>query len=309
MSTEPAATSLTSVIHRSGYPAIAPTRPELSQAGRTVLIVGGGTNIGKAIAENFVRAAATTVIIIGRRENVLQEAVAELEAVAQSAGSPTKVLSRAVDATATAQVDALWAELAGRGLTVDVLVLNSVKFSSEHTLLGMGTPEVWSHFEANVKAPLYMAELFSKQPGEKPRFLQFVSTAAINMSSDPLVAVRPIYTLTKLASTYAFSLIADTVQSDKMLVISFHPGLLYSSVWKDAGVPEDAPFFDSPSLPGQFSVWAASEEARFLHGRFVFTAWDVVELAGPEFAKKFAADPDYLRPGIIGLSHGGHPAE
>lgn len=32
------------------------------------------------------------------------------------------------------------------------------------------------------------------------------------------------------------------------------------------------------SLPASFMVWAASKEARFLSGKFVWTNWDVDEL-------------------------------
>lgn len=32
------------------------------------------------------------------------------------------------------------------------------------------------------------------------------------------------------------------------------------------------------SLPASFSVWLASEEARFLKGKFLWTNWDVDEL-------------------------------
>lgn len=33
-------------------------------------------------------------------------------------------------------------------------------------------------------------------------------------------------------------------------------------------------------LPGQFYVWLASPEARFLKGKFVWTNWDAQELLG-----------------------------
>lgn len=35
-------TNVTSKTHRTVYPSISPERPELSQAGRTILIPGGG---------------------------------------------------------------------------------------------------------------------------------------------------------------------------------------------------------------------------------------------------------------------------
>jgi hypothetical protein len=31
--------------------------------------------------------------------------------------------------------------------------------------------------------------------------------------------------------------------------------------------------FNTDDLPGAFAVWAASKEAEFLHGRYVFASW------------------------------------
>jgi hypothetical protein len=36
--------------------------------------------------------------------------------------------------------------------------------------------------------------------------------------------------------------------------------------------------FSSAELPGQFYVWLASSEARFLSGKFVWANWDAEEL-------------------------------
>jgi hypothetical protein len=57
----------------------------------------------------------------------------------------------------------------------------------------------------------------------------------------------------------------------------------------------------SADLPGHFAVWAASEQAEFLHGRFVWSAWDVDELATGEIRQRIADDPNYLKVGVIGL--------
>jgi NADPH:quinone reductase-like Zn-dependent oxidoreductase len=57
-------TEVTKTVHRDVYPAISPSRPELNQAGRVVLVTGGGTGVGHSVARAFVRAAADTVIII-----------------------------------------------------------------------------------------------------------------------------------------------------------------------------------------------------------------------------------------------------
>jgi NADPH:quinone reductase-like Zn-dependent oxidoreductase len=61
---ESISTNFTSTIHSKPYPAISPIKPALNQSGKTVLITGGGTGIGRAIAHNFVLASAATVSTI-----------------------------------------------------------------------------------------------------------------------------------------------------------------------------------------------------------------------------------------------------
>jgi NAD(P)-dependent dehydrogenase (short-subunit alcohol dehydrogenase family) len=55
-------------------------------AGKRILITGGGTGLGKELARQFV-AQGASVHICGRREAVLQGAVAELQTSAQHGGS------------------------------------------------------------------------------------------------------------------------------------------------------------------------------------------------------------------------------
>ncbi|HEV7575251.1 MAG TPA: SDR family oxidoreductase [Caldimonas sp.] len=54
--------------------------------GKRILITGGGTGLGKELARHFV-AHGASVHICGRREGVLKEAVAELQAAAAHGGS------------------------------------------------------------------------------------------------------------------------------------------------------------------------------------------------------------------------------
>ncbi|KAJ4369599.1 hypothetical protein N0V83_005361 [Neocucurbitaria cava] len=299
-------TNVTTTVHQEPYPAISPTRPELSQAGKTILITGGGTNIGLAIATAFIKASAATVIIVGRRAEVLESARSQLEEVSKAAGTDAKIIARACDVVNLADVDALWKNLADQGIVVDVYVANAAKFTEPKALLQLGAEEVWSQVETNVKAPLVFAEKFYAQPGgKKQKYIINVSTVSIHATENPEVAARPAYTLSKLSGTLLFQLLAQDHPHEDMQIISFHPGLIYNELWKAYGV--DPKLFDSnvtDDLPGEFAVWAASKQAAFLHGRYVWCSWDVEELATGENRKRLDEDFYFLRASISGLSNG-----
>ncbi|KAL8367201.1 hypothetical protein RB599_010279 [Gaeumannomyces hyphopodioides] len=302
-------TDVTKTVHTASYPAISSLRPELSQEGRTVLITGGGTGCGLAIAKAFVAARAARVVILGRREGVLSSAHKELEDEARRLSSPAVIVHRIFDVTNEDDVEKLWAD-AEVGF-VDVFVSNAARFQTEaKPLVELGYKEVWSSFEANVRGPLHMAEKFQKQkaPAGKqnaPKSLVNVSTAAIHMfdkSVSTFSVSVPSYGLSKNAGTLALQLVAADVEPAQLQVVSFHPGTVHTEVFqRDIGVgPRDLPF-DDAELSGSFAVWAASPEARFLHGRFVWASWDVEELATGPVRKRMEEDHDFLRVGVVGL--------
>jgi hypothetical protein len=57
----------------------------------------------------------------------------------------------------------------------------------------------------------------------------------------------------------------------------------------------------SEDLPGSFAVWAASPEAAFLHGRFVWAAWDVEELKSGPLREKLENDETFLKITVKGV--------
>lgn len=162
-------TNVTKTVHKGVYPAVSPSRPELNQAGKVVLITGGGTGVGFNIAEAFVRASADTVIIISRRTEVLEKAASNLAKLATTVGTSTKILTRSVDVLDFAQVNALWEYLAAQGIFVDVLVANVGLASDPKSLSELGADGVWSFFDINVKAPIYFSEKFTSQAGDKKK--------------------------------------------------------------------------------------------------------------------------------------------
>lgn len=163
------ATNVTKTVHTEPYPAISPSRPELSQAGKVVLVTGGGTGVGFNIAKAFVHASADTVIIIGRRADVLAKTASDLRQEAISVGTSTKIIDRSVDVLDSVQTDEFWDYLATQGIAVDVLVANVGKSSVSKSLIQLGAARVWEDFEINVKSPLFWTEKFYNQGEDKKK--------------------------------------------------------------------------------------------------------------------------------------------
>jgi short-subunit dehydrogenase len=149
-------------LHHAEYPAISPLRPELSKAGKTVLIAGGSTGIGFAIARAFVRAKAARVILLGRREAVVKESAAKLAAEVVDKAATT-VVPLVCDVVNLAESAKLWDSLKKDGIFVDVLVLNAATFGEPKPILEAGLASVWGAFEVNVRMLLDFAERFYKQ--------------------------------------------------------------------------------------------------------------------------------------------------
>ena len=90
-------------------------RPDLLRSKRA-LITGGGTGLGKGMAQRFLELGAT-VHICGRRQEVLEQTAAELSAHGTIHAIPCDV--RSLDAVET-MIDSIWAEA-----PLDVLVNNA----------------------------------------------------------------------------------------------------------------------------------------------------------------------------------------
>ncbi|GAA4315904.1 SDR family NAD(P)-dependent oxidoreductase [Actinomadura luteofluorescens] len=130
---------------------------------RTIVVSGGGTGIGRAVAARFA-ADGDRVVVIGRRAEVLEKAAGEIGGTALPAdlGDP-------------AEVERVRTELAERFGSVDVLVNNAGGNADNHGRPA-GVAERWtSNFRINV--------LTSVLPTEALRDLLNPSGAVVFVSS------------------------------------------------------------------------------------------------------------------------------
>jgi NADP-dependent 3-hydroxy acid dehydrogenase YdfG len=110
--------SYTKTIRRSVYPAIDPSNPANSVAGKVVDVTGGGAGIGKDTAKAFAKAGAKAIAILGRRENLILEAKKELESTTSA-----KILAFETDVLDEAAANAAFEATAKEAGPIDVGML------------------------------------------------------------------------------------------------------------------------------------------------------------------------------------------
>ncbi|KAJ4856685.1 short chain dehydrogenase domain-containing protein [Trichoderma breve] len=297
-------------IRKAAYPTIDPKRPENSQAGRTVLITGGHSGIGYAISKAFIVANAKRIIIFGRRADVLESAGEKLTAEAKELGSPTVVDTRSGDIANPASVKKLFSGLKADGIILDVLVLNAATGGTSKKMVDMPLDEFWGDYHINVRSTFDLIQQFYHQESEGPKYVVNLSTLIAYVWH---LSGKPSYGLTKNASLGIAQQFAQEHTAEELQIISFHPGAVLTPMSRADGFDESSPInWDNAkvqlltrreeNLPAALSVWAATPAAAFLHGRFIWSNWDVDELRSGEAAKLIDSDPNYLRIGISGLT-------
>lgn len=126
--------------HNDTYNAIHPTRPELSQAGKTVIITGAGTGIGRELVDAFAQADARTIHILGRTKETLEET----KGLAGKGYPNVKVIVHVADVV---DEPAMKKAAAAVG-SWDVIVANAGYIPSPELIENSDADEWWKTFEA-----------------------------------------------------------------------------------------------------------------------------------------------------------------
>jgi uncharacterized oxidoreductase len=159
--------------------------------GNTILITGGATGIGFALAETLVN-SGNEVIICGRREAKLKEAKQKLP----------QIQTKVCDVSAEKEREALFIWVKDNYPDLNVLINNAG--IQRMVNLKKGTKELCdgeNEIETNIVAPIFLSAYFI------PWFLKKKEAAIINVSSGlgfVPIAAMPVYCATK-AAVHSFS--------------------------------------------------------------------------------------------------------
>ncbi|OPH54841.1 short-chain dehydrogenase [Paenibacillus ferrarius] len=157
-------------------------------SGNTILITGGGSGIGLAFAERFIK-AGNKVIITGRRENVLQNAKEAFPSL----------ITHVSDLDIESERVALFDWVTANYPEINVLV-NNAGIQQRFNVLKTDANSNWNYFSkeiaTNLEAPIHLSMLFSSLFASKEE------AAIINVTSGLAFtpfAIAPIYSATKAA--------------------------------------------------------------------------------------------------------------
>ncbi|KAK9416778.1 hypothetical protein SUNI508_09476 [Seiridium unicorne] len=208
---------------------------------------GGGTGIGKAVAIAFAQAGAKSVPILGRRLDPLETASCEISA----ANNNVIVIKQQADLTNLEQTQ--------RSLQA---------ISEQADLFGYEGETLKWGLDLNLLTAFDCVQAFV--PLAAPGTKLFAITSGIGHLSPIPGMVNYAVGKAVLTKIMAYLQAENPNPHD----VNIQPGVVHTEINENNDVVGQ----DEPGLPGAFSVWLASPEAKFLKGEYAWVNWDVEEL-------------------------------
>jgi len=223
--------------------------------GRTVLLTGGGTGIGRALARELAE-KGNTVAVCGRRLDLLEETAAASDAI----------FPYRCDLTSSEDITGLIDRIAQDGHRIDTLISNAAILSFDSLAGGLDLAEAKRIIDANLFGPIELTQrmLDTLRKAKDPAIIIVGSPAGLG----PL-ANTPIYSSSK-AGLHAYTLCLRHHLAGEIPVIEVFPPtvdtpMLSEKKWKKMSAEECARRMVRGIERGQEQVWIGqSRMFRFL---------------------------------------------
>lgn len=225
--------SFTKTWHNTPYPAISPSREELSATGRNVVVTGGGTGIGRAIAIAFAEAGAASVSILGRREDRLQKAKQAI--IAARSSQKTAVNYEVADLNKRSEVDKALQSIADQFGQIGVFVSNAAVLP-EPGLVATGDADNFMFgLEMNVRSAFNAIQAFVPRAAPQAVLLS-ISSGAAHVAPVPGMGA---YATSKAANLKMMDYFA--AENPSLHVVNVQPGLVETEMTEGSAmkVPDE----------------------------------------------------------------------
>ena len=216
----------------------------------TVLITGGATGIGFAMAEAFT-SAGNTVIICGRRQNKLEEASRKLPGIN----------ARICDVSKDSERKSLYNWIKDNFNDLNVVINNAgIQRMADFKKGIRGLADSEAEIQTNLVAPIWASAYFIPLLMKKPE------AAIINVSSGlgfVPIASMPIYCATK-AAVHSFTMsLRHQLKGTSIKVFEVVPPMVATELGKGAGEEEEEWNRGIPAGEVAKAVMSSLEKDRF----------------------------------------------
>ncbi len=216
----------------------APAKPNLSSArGRSFLVTGGNTGIGKATVEALA-AAGARVLVAGRSKDKTRPVIDAIKAA--NSGADVDFLQ--LDLGNFASIRAAAQQVLDSDRAIDVLINNAGLAGGRGvTDDGLERTVGTNHFGTYLFTQLLLPRVLQSSA---PRIVNVASEAHYNPKAVDLTAVRtstksttgfPEYGVSKLMNVLHAKALARAHPS--LIAVSLHPGVVASDVWRELPTP------------------------------------------------------------------------
>ncbi|KAI7347551.1 hypothetical protein KC320_g7162 [Hortaea werneckii] len=236
--------------HGESYSRILPSNFDYNN--KTVLVTGGSSGIGYAIAKAFAVAGAR-VVIISRSPGPLEEARRDLQAFDVSAY------------IASINDDSRMRQIFGEVGKIEILILNAAYIHDFGPTVELPEDQMQASFDTNVIAQWNLVKAFIdlSMPSSGTKTVINISTAGMHLALPHQAA----YISSKTAFVQLCQHLAtEHTPNEGFRIFSMHPGAIYTPAVAKNMDRDDFPWEDV-NLPANFCLWLSSDQADFLHGK------------------------------------------
>ncbi|CAG8975655.1 hypothetical protein HYALB_00008414 [Hymenoscyphus albidus] len=250
---QPPFPSFTPTWHNDTYPAIDPTKKELSQTGKTVIITGAGSGTGRQTAIAFATAGAKHLVLIGRTEADLIDTQKLIPAPTTSAVFPVSVLDEEGIKRVATEVGS-W----------NVLIMGAAHIPKPASTVNTELADWWLTYETNVKSIVIAAQAFF--PIAAPEAAVYAITAGA-------MALPPAYTPNLsgyLSSKAAQVKVMESfaTENPELFICTLHPSMLDTKVFRSSAADASKLPMDTYDLEAHFMVWLTQPKKQVLAGTY-----------------------------------------
>jgi NAD(P)-dependent dehydrogenase (short-subunit alcohol dehydrogenase family) len=301
--------NFTKTLHSDIYLATDPTKSDLSQPSKVVLITGSGRGIGRSIALRYAEADVACIILCARTASELDAVEKDINKI----NSSVQVRKFTVDITKEESVVSVAKSVREEQGRLDILV-NNAGTSEQWVPIAEGkSSDCLKTFNINLIAPYLMLHSFLPllvETAEK----EGVKVDVVNMSSIGANVTFPgasAYQVSK-AAVSRLTEFADVEYGSKGVnCIAIHPVVVFTELSKGNDLIQKSKLtipprervkltmlglVDTPDLAGGMVVWLTKKQLSWLGGRYVSATWDVEEL---EAMKDEIVEGDKLKQRLV----------